>query len=65
MDKRASLLAQLVKNPPAVQETPDWFLGREDALEKGKATHSSILAWGIPQREEPGGVAKSRTWLSN
>ena len=38
--------AQLVKNPPAVQETPVRFLGREDLLEKGKATHSSIL--GLP-----------------
>ena len=39
-----SLIAQLVKNPPAMQETPARFLGREDPLEKGKATHSSILA---------------------
>ena len=37
-----------VKNPPAMQETPVWFLGWEDPLEKGKATHSSILAWRIP-----------------
>ena len=44
---RASLIAQLVKNPP-VQETPVRFLGQEDALEKGKATHSSILAQRIP-----------------
>ena len=44
----ASLVAQLVKNLPAVQETPVRFLGREDLLEKGKATHSSILAWRIP-----------------
>ena len=44
----ASLIAQLVKNPPAMQETPVGFLGREDPLEKGKATHSSILAWRIP-----------------
>ena len=43
-----SLRAQLVKNPPAMQETPVRFLGREDPLEKGKATHSSILAWRIP-----------------
>ena len=43
-----SLIAQLVKNPPAMQETPVQFLGREDPLEKGKATHSSILIWGIP-----------------
>ena len=39
----ASLIAQLVKNPPAMQETPDGFLGREDPLEKGKATHFSTL----------------------
>ena len=52
----ASLVAQLVKNPPAMQETPVRFLGREDPLEKGKATHSSILAWRIPWREEPGGL---------
>ena len=44
----ASLVAQLVKNPPAKQETWDRSLGWEDPLEKGKATHSSILAWRIP-----------------
>ena len=49
-------MAQLVKNPPAVQETPVPFLGREDPLEEGKATHSSILAWRIPWTEEPGGL---------
>ena len=43
-----SLVAQMVKNLPAVQETRVQSLGWEDALEKGKATHSSILAWGIP-----------------
>ena len=42
---RACLIAPLVKNPPAMQETLVRFLGREDPLEKGKATHSSILAW--------------------
>ena len=42
------LIAQLVKNLVAVQETPVRFLGREDPLEKGRATHSSILAWRIP-----------------
>ena len=51
----ASLMAQLVKNPPAVQETWVQFLGQEDPLEKGMATHSSILAWRIPWAEEPGG----------
>ena len=45
---RASLVAQLVKKPPAMQETWVRFLGWEDSLEKGKATHSSILAWKIP-----------------
>ena len=41
-------MAQLVKNPPAMQETLLQFLGQDDPLEKGKATHSSILAWRIP-----------------
>ena len=44
----ASLVAQLLKNPPAMQETWVQFLGSEDPLENGKATHSSILAWRIP-----------------
>ena len=44
----ASVIALLVKNLPAMQETPFRSLGWEDPLEKGKATHSSILAWGIP-----------------
>ena len=48
MHARASLIAQLVKNPPAMQETPVRFLDWEDPLEEGKATHSSILAWRIP-----------------
>ena len=42
------LIAQLVKNPPAIQETPVRSLGWEDPLEKGKPTHSNILAWRIP-----------------
>ena len=46
----------MVKNLPAIQETWVQFLGREDALEKGIATHSSILAWRIPWTEEPGGL---------
>ena len=45
---RASLIAQLVKNLPAMQETWVLSLGWDDPLEKGKATHSSILAWRIP-----------------
>ena len=44
----ASPVAQLVKNPPAVQETWVWSLGWEDPLKKGKVTHSSILTWRIP-----------------
>ena len=48
LSKWPSLIVQLVKNPPAVQETLVPFLGQEDPLEKGKATHSSILAWRIP-----------------
>jgi len=55
MKRRASLVAQTVKNLPAVQETLIPFLGREDPLEKGMATHSSILAWRIPWTEEPAG----------
>ena len=44
----ASLMAYTVKNPPVVQETQVRSLGWEDLLEEGTATHSSILAWGIP-----------------
>ena len=50
----ASLVAQMVKNLPAVQETWVQSLGWEDPLEKEMATHSSILAWRIPWTEEPG-----------
>ena len=49
----ASLMAQLVKNPPAMQETWVQSLGWEDLLEEGMETHSSILAWRIPWTEEP------------
>ena len=45
---KVALIAQLVKNPSAMQETLVLFLGWEDTLEKGKTTHSSILAWRIP-----------------
>ena len=51
-----SLVVQMVKNIPAMQETKLWPLGREDPLEKGMATHSGILAWRIPWTEEPGGL---------
>ena len=50
--KQASRVAQMVKNPPAMQESQVQSLGREDPLEKGMATHSSILAWIIPWIEE-------------
>jgi len=56
----APLIAQSVKNLPAVQETRVRSLGREDALEKEMATHSSVLAWRIPQTEEPGGLQSMR-----
>ena len=49
----ASLIAQLVKNLPAMQETRVRFLGREDPLEKEMAIHSSTLAWKAPWTEEP------------
>ena len=52
----ASLVAQIVKNLPAMQETQVRFLGQEDSLEKGMATHFSILARRIPWTEEPGGL---------
>jgi len=52
----ASLVAQLVKNLPAVQETQVWSLGQKDPPEKEMATESSILAWKIPWTEEPGGL---------
>ena len=54
---KASLRALLLKNPPATQETletPVRFLGWEDSLGKGMATHCSILAWRIPGTEKPG-----------
>ena len=55
-DSRASLVAQMAKNPPAMQETRVQSLGQEDPLEKGMATHPSILAWRIPWTEEPDGL---------
>ena len=60
---------QIIKNSPAEQMTRVPSLSQEDPLEKGMATHSSILAWRSPWAEEPGGLqsmgSKSRTWLSN
>ena len=58
---RASLIAQLVKNLPAVQEAWVRSLGREDPLEKEMATHSSIIVWKISWTEEPGGL-QSMGW---
>ena len=54
--ERAWLVAQSVKNLPAMQETQVRFLGREEPLEKEMAPHFSILAWRIPWTEEPGGL---------
>ena len=51
-----SLVAQIVKNLPTMQEIRVWSLGWEDPLEKKMATHSSILAWKIPWTEQPGGL---------
>ena len=50
------ILTQIVMDLPAIQETQVWSLGQKDPLEKGMATHSSILAWRIPWTEEPGGL---------
>ena len=49
-------MVQMVKNLPAMQETCVQSLGQEDPLEKGMASHSSILIWEIPWTEEPGGL---------
>ena len=53
---QASLVAQTVKTPPAIKETWVRSLGREDPLEEGMTTHSSILAWRIPCSEELSGL---------
>ena len=52
----ASLVAQMVKSLPTMQETQVPSLGQEDPLEEEMATHSSLLAWEIPWTEEPGGL---------
>ena len=54
LTQRSSLIAESVKNMPAIQETQVQFLGWEDSLEKEMSTHSHILAWRIPWTEEPG-----------
>ena len=57
------LVAQMVKNPPAMWETWVWSQGWEDPLKEGRATHSYILAWRIPRTEEPGGLQSMGTRL--
>ena len=66
----ASLVAQMIKNLPAMQETQVQSLGQEDPLRMEMATHSSSLAWEIPQTEDLDGLQsmewlKSQTWLNN
>ena len=67
--KGASLMAQMVKYLPEMQETWVQSLDQEDLLEKGMAAHSSVLAWRIPWTEKPGGLqsmgSQSPTRLSN
>ena len=55
------MVPQMVENLPVVQETQVGSLGKQDLLEKGMATHSSILAWRIPWTEEPGGLQSMRS----
>ena len=68
---KAYLVAQTGKNLPAMQETLVWSLDWEDATEKRMATHSSILAWRIPQTEEPAGLQSigspsvRHDWMTN
>ena len=57
----ASLVAQTVKNPPALQETQVWYLGQKDPLEKEMVNHSSTLAWKIPWAEEAGELQSMET----
>ena len=61
MGQWASLVAQIVENLPAVQETQVQSLSQEDPLEKGMADHSSFLAWIIPWTEKPGGLQSIRS----
>ena len=71
MKRSASLVAQTVRNLPAMLEIWVWFLGQKDPLEKEMATHSRILAWRIPRTEEPGGLQSMRSqrvrhsWATN
>ena len=63
-DLMASLVAQMVKKLPATQKTRVRSLGWEDPLEKGMATHSSILAWRIPWAEEPSGLQSTEKGMA-
>ena len=68
MPVRAFLVAQLIKNLPAMQETQEMWvqsLIQEDPLQKEMATHSSILTWRIPWKEEPGGLQSIVSQESN
>ena len=56
-----SFVAKMVKNLPAMQETQVPSLGQEDPLDRGMATHSSILAWRVAWTEEPGGLQLDMT----
>ena len=60
IESKVSLMAQMVKNLPAMQKTQVGSLGREDPLEEEMATYSSILAWKIPWTEEPGRLQSMR-----
>ena len=65
MSRSRSLLAQMINNLSAMQETLFRPLGQEDSLEEEMAIHSSTLAWGIPWTEEPGGlqsIGLQRVW---
>jgi hypothetical protein len=62
VESRASLVAQLAKNPPAMWETWVQSLSWEDPLEEEMATNSSILAWEIPWIEEPSGLPSMGLW---
>ena len=62
---RSSLIAQSMKNMPAMLETWVGFLGWKDPLEKEMATHSSIFAWRIPWTEEPGGLQSTGSQVSD
>ena len=70
-DTWVSLVAQTVKSLPAMQETQVLYLGQENPLEKGRASHSNILAWRIPWTEEPDGLHSiglqrvRHSWVTN